>query len=234
MCSCRGLRIGIGRLGRRQCPPSCRCRPRAAPAAGRRPRAARDRRPARRATAGTASRRAARSARSPWARGRKPGGLPNWPSPVRSASQGKKPSSMSPTSVNSRPVASRTAASMRGLKLLGSTSQTTTSTPSSDEGDERTETQRNPFEKTHAADIVAMSAAAEGAEHVSGRRCRCRPTASWRAPARRRRPVRDVQPHAGAVLADTLDACPARQPSMSPLKDSISSGEPAAAPRAAG
>jgi hypothetical protein len=48
---------------------------------------------------------------------------------VRSASQGKKPNSMSPTSVSSRPVASRTADSMFDLKLLGSTNQTITNTP---------------------------------------------------------------------------------------------------------
>ena len=52
------------------------------------------------------------------------------PRPCAEPSQGKKPSSMSPTSVNSRPVRSRTAASMFDLKLLGSTSQTITSTPS--------------------------------------------------------------------------------------------------------
>jgi len=63
--------------------------------------------------------------------GPNPGALPNRPSPVRNASHGKKPSSMSPTSAKSRPVASFTAASMRGLKPLGSTNQTIASTPSS-------------------------------------------------------------------------------------------------------
>ena len=54
-----------------------------------------------------------------------------------------------------------------------------------DEGDKRTETQRNPFDKTHAADIVASRCA--GVE-ISDRRFRCRLTASSRGRGRRLRP----------------------------------------------
>jgi hypothetical protein len=60
---------------------------------------------------------------------REPGAVAEAARPVRSASQGKKPSSMSPTSAKSRPVAFFTSASMRGLKVFGSTTHTTTATP---------------------------------------------------------------------------------------------------------
>ena len=189
------------------------CRRRAAPAARRRPRAARGRSPARRATAGTARTPSCALCQRHHGSGPKPGALPKLPCPVRSASQGKKPRSMSPTSVNSRPVASRTAASMLRLETVRIDEPDDQQHADQGEGEDRTEAYGNPFEDTHAADIVARSAAA--------------PRAEWRAAdpisrnqrsqmsmspdsvlARTRAAVFDraqIEPHAGTVLADALD-----------------------------